>query len=76
MEAGFSIGLVLGWGLMLQRESRIQWVIKGLLLGAGALLLDMLHSNTGLPAAWGMATAMGAQALFLMALRQRSMDHG
>jgi hypothetical protein len=76
LEAGFSIGLVLGWSLMLRHASRIHLIIKALLAASLPVLLDALHPDAGIPAAWGLAAGVLAQSLFLLALRQRSVDHG
>ncbi len=76
MEAGFSIGLVLGWSLMFRHASRFHRFINALLAISVPFLVHALHPNAGIPAAWGLSTGILAHSLFLLALRQRSMDHG
>ncbi len=76
MEAGFSIGLVLGWSLMLRHASRFHMIIRALLAASVPFLVNARHADAGIPAAWGLAAGILAHSLFLLALRQRSMDHG
>jgi hypothetical protein len=76
LEAGFSIGLVLGWTLAHQ----IGWgwitAFKIMLAIMTSVFLETLSAGCGVPAGWGLAMGGIAHTMFLSAIRQRSMQHG